>query len=72
MTKRKPRLEKSRTPQKFSVHLSKSNLEKIKDIQDQYEMNTRNEAINRVIEDYWHYILYMPLITALRNLGVGS
>ncbi len=68
MTKRKPRLEKSRTPNKFSIHLSTSNLEKINEIQETFEHQTRNETINTVIDDYWHYLQYKQLIDALRNL----
>lgn len=68
MTKRKPRLDKSRTPNKFSIHLSTSNLEKIKGIQEALDHQTRNETINTVIDDYWHYLQYKQFIDALRRL----
>lgn len=68
VTKRKARLGKSRTPNKFSIHLSNSNLEKIKGIQEAFDHQTRNETINTVIDDYWHYLQYKQLIDALRKL----
>lgn len=68
MTKRKPRLEKSRTPNKFSIHLSNSNLERIKGIREAFDHQTRNETINTVVDDYWHYLQYKQLIDALRKL----
>jgi len=67
MTERKKRLEKSRTPQKFSIHLAKSNFEKISEIQEEFECSTRNEAINLVIDRFWLYVHYRDLLDALRR-----
>jgi len=68
MTLPKKRLEKPRTPNKFSVHVSTSNLHKLKELQDQEGHVTRNETINWVIESIHLYYKRERLLIELEKL----
>ena len=72
MTKKLKRLkDKSRTPNKFSVHISTPNLERINEIMETEQIDIRNECLNFIIERFYLYYNYKPLIEALKKLKVG-